>query len=110
MTRERPSPMPSQYSPVREPLPGSGKLSQLVSDHLVRHPHGLILFAIVDHEAKSNEVRHDSARTRLGEDGGVLLERGLKRRERGKVGACSVNKPTEIAQGRRSRSRMRSGP
>lgn len=66
------SPISHLNSPVRETLTGHAKLSELVSDHLLRDRYREVILAIVDHEAQSDKVWENGACARFCVDWLVL--------------------------------------
>lgn len=85
-------------SPITEPLSCLRKLSQLVSDHLVRHGHGDIVLAVVHHEPEANERGQDRGRSALGKDRGVVLQGISKIRKGGEEGSCSGSRVSRDEQ------------
>lgn len=76
-------------SPITEPLSCLRKLSQLVSDHLVRDGHGDIVLAVVHHEPEADERWQDRRRSALGKDRGVVLQGISEVGKGGEEGSCS---------------------
>ena len=76
-------------SPITEPLSCLRKLSQLVSDHLVRHGDGDIVLAVVHHEPEADKRGQDCGRSALGKDRGVVLQGISEVGKGGEEGSCS---------------------
>src|SRR4051812_27380884 len=78
--------------PITEPLPGRGKLSELVSHHLLADVYRQIILPVMDHKLESDKVGKNGTGPRPGVDWGVVLEGLLQVWEGREVGSWRARK------------------